>query len=159
MGGFAIRKVSAELAILDDVRALRGNTFVIVRKRAKPRPVIEPRIRDDIDDARCVFQMIQLVERQEAGARKIGFLAENAVELDGVPDGFVNLQAELTSAENQCSDFLRALRSGMQGGGLFRDDGRIAEQIERLDQLVTLERVLSAETIGVRAFLNFFFLE
>src|SRR2546422_5178219 len=40
---------------------------------------------------------------------------------------------------------------------LFRS--RIAEQIERFDELVTLERVLSAETIGVRALLNFFFLE
>src|SRR2546422_3063740 len=40
---------------------------------------------------------------------------------------------------------------------LFRS--RIAEQIERFDELVTLERVLPAETIGVRALLNFFFLE
>src|SRR6266850_7242473 len=70
MGGFAIRKIAPELAIFDDVSALRGNTFVIVGKRAEPRAVIEARIRDDIDDAGSVLQMIQLVERQEAGARK-----------------------------------------------------------------------------------------
>src|SRR6266403_619520 len=55
MGGFAIRKIAAELAVLDDVGALRGNAFVVVGKRAEPRPVIEPRVRHDIDDAGSVL--------------------------------------------------------------------------------------------------------
>src|SRR6266850_282276 len=159
VGSFAIRKITAELAILDNVRALRRDTFVIVSKRAEARAVIEPRIRHDVDDAGSVFQMIELVERQKTGARKIGFLAKNPIELDGVPDGFVNLQAELASAEDDRSRFLRALRSGVQRRGFFRDDGRVAEQIKRFDELVTLERVLSTETIRVGALLNFFFLE
>jgi hypothetical protein len=82
--------------------------------------VIKPRIRHHIDDAGSVFQAIQLIERQKTGARKVGFLAEYAIKLDGMPDGFVNLQAELAAAENQRSDFLRALRGGVQRGGRSR---------------------------------------
>ena len=51
------------------------------------------------------FRLIQLVERQETRACKIGFLAENAVQLDGMPDGFVNLQAQLAAAEDAAFRF------------------------------------------------------
>src|SRR5260370_2533862 len=72
---------------------------------------------------------------------------------------FVNLQAELAGTEDESANFLRALRSGMKGGGFFGDDGSVSHQIERLDEFVTLESVLAAKTIGIRTLLNFFTLK
>ena len=87
----AVGQVPAELSVFDDVRALRGNAFVVIGKCAQPRPVIQPCIRNHIHDARRVFQLVQLVERQKTRARKIRFLAEHAVQLYRMPNRFVNL--------------------------------------------------------------------
>ncbi len=93
--GFAIRKIAAKFAVFDDVRALRGNAFVIVCKRAKALAVVEPRVGDDVHDARGVFEVVQLVERKKTCAGEIRFLAKDAIEFDGMADRFMNLQAEL----------------------------------------------------------------
>ena len=44
---------------------------------------------------------------------------------------------------------------GVQRDALFRDASRVADQVERLDQLVALQHVLSAEAIGIRPLLDF----
>ena len=48
-----------------------------------------------------------------------------------------------------------ALRGGMQRDRFFSDARRVADQIERFDQLVALQHVLAAETIRIRTLLNF----
>src|SRR6266576_118451 len=147
--GFAIRKIRAEFAIFDDVRALRGNAFVVVSKGAEPLAVVEPRVGDNIHNARSVLQVVQLVEGQKTRAGEIRFLTKNAVQLDGMADRFMNLQAELAAAEDEGADLFRALRRGMKRGGLFRDARRVSHQIERFNEFVTFERMLAAKTIGI----------
>src|SRR5712664_1715707 len=143
---FAIRKIAAELSIFNDLRALRGNTFVVVSKSAESLTVIEPRVRDNVHNARSVFQLVQLVERQKTRAGEIRFLAKNSIQLDGMADRFVDLQAELAAAEDEGADLFGALRRGMKRNGFFRDDRRVFYQIERFNQFVTLQRMLAAKT-------------
>src|SRR5260370_40157972 len=145
--------------MFNDIGAMCGNALVVVGKGAKALPVVEPGIGDDVHDARSVFQLVQLIESQKTCASEIRFLAEDAVQLDGVTDRFVNLQAELAAAEDEGANLFRALRRGMKRGGFFGDDGRVSEQIEGFDKLVTLQGMLAAKTIGIRAFLNFFLLK
>ncbi len=127
MRGFTIRKIPAEFPALNDIGALRGNAFVVVGKGAEPLPVIEARIRNDVHNARSVFQLVQLVEGQKTCAGEIRFLAEDAIQLDGMADRFVNLQSELAAAEDDCADLFRALRRGMERGGFFGNDRRVSD--------------------------------
>jgi len=94
------------------------------------------------------LQLVQLVERQKTGAGEIRFLTKNSVELDGMADGFVDLQAELAAAEDEGADLFRALRRGMKRGGFFGNDRRVSQQIERFNEFVTLQRMLAAKTAG-----------
>src|SRR5438132_8379734 len=50
MRRFAVGKIAAEFAGLDDVRTLRGNAFVVVSKSAKALAVINPRGGDNFHD-------------------------------------------------------------------------------------------------------------
>src|SRR5256885_13410396 len=81
-------------------------------------------------NARSIFQMVQLIERQKTRAREIRFLAEDAVQFDRMADGFMNLQSELAAAEDECADLFRALRYRMERGGFFGDEWRVPHQIE-----------------------------
>ncbi len=56
----------------------------------------------------------------------VGLAAQHAVELDGMADGFVNLQAELRAVQDQIEFALRALVGGMQRDGLFGDARGVA---------------------------------
>src|SRR5579859_6223600 len=114
MRGFAAGEIAAEFAVLDNVDTLRGDAFVVIGESAEAGAVRGAGIGDDVYDRRCVTQIIQLVERKKTGAGKIGFLAENAIEFNGMADGFVNLQAKLASPENQRRFFLGALRGGVE---------------------------------------------
>src|SRR5258708_31145859 len=97
MGGLAVGKIAAELAVFDDVGALRRNAFVVVSEGAESLAMIEAGVCNHIHDARRVFQLVQLIEGQKTCARKIGFPTYDAIQLDGVADGFVDLQAELSA--------------------------------------------------------------
>ena len=88
---------------------LRGNAFVVVAERAEARAVLEPRVGHDVDDVRSVAQLAQFFEREKTHAREIRFHAQHAVELDGMADGFVNLQAELRAFENEWCARLRGI--------------------------------------------------
>ena len=155
MRGFTIRKIPAELSFFDDIRALRRNTFIIVSKGAESRPVVEPGVGDDIHNVGGVFQAVQLVERQKTGAGEIRFLAEHAVEFNGMPDRFVNLQSQLAAAKDERPEFLRALGRGMKRGSLFRGDRRVSHQIERFNEFIALQCMLPAKTVGIGSLLNF----
>src|ERR1700732_5063802 len=69
-------------------------------------------------------------------------------------DGFVNLQTELRAAKNDCAGSLGTLSGGMQRDGFFGDAWRVADQVERLNQLVALQGVLASKTIWVRPLLD-----
>src|SRR5207248_4429 len=147
--------IAAEFSRFDDVGALRGNPFVVVSKSAQALAVIKPRVSDDVHDGRGVLKFVQLIESQKARAGEIGFLAEDTVQLDGVANRFVNLQAELAGTQDKRADFFRALRGRMERGGFFGDDGSISHQIERIDEFISLESMLAAKTIRIRSLLNF----
>src|SRR5579871_1357448 len=57
-GRFARGHVSDELAIADDVGALRGNSFVVEEKGAQAWPVFRPRIANRVDNLRTIAQMV-----------------------------------------------------------------------------------------------------
>ncbi len=154
-----LRKIAAELAVFDDVGALRGDAFVVVGKSAKAGAVFEAGVGDNVDDIGAVAELVELIERQKTCAGEIGFLAENAIEFDRMADGFVNLQAELASAKDERSGFLGALRGGMKRDGFFGNARRVLQKFERLDKFVAFERMLAAETVRVGALLNFVALE
>ena len=113
-------QVAAELAVFDNFGALRGDAFVIVCERAEAVAVFEARVGDHVHDVGGVFEIVDLIEREKTGAGKIGFFAQDAVELNGMADGFVNLQSELAAAENQGAFFLWALRGAVQRDRILR---------------------------------------
>ena len=98
--GFAVAEIAGEETVGDDRRALRGDAFVVVGEGAEAGAVLEARVGDHVDDVGAVFQFAQLFDGEKAHAREIRFHAEDAVEFDGMADGFVNLQAELRAVEN-----------------------------------------------------------
>ena len=72
-----------------------------------------------------------------------------------MPDGFVNLQTQLRAVQDDGVLPLGTLRGGMQRHTLLSQAPGVTGQIERLDQLVTLQHVLPAEAVGIGALLNF----
>src|SRR5262249_871920 len=92
VGGLAIRQITAKLPGGDDLRRLSGNTFIVISESTEARPVLEPSIRDDVDYFGCITELVELVEREKTSSGKVGFLAEDAIQLDRMADGLVNLQ-------------------------------------------------------------------
>src|SRR5579885_2392998 len=159
MRRFPVRKIPPKLPMLDDVGALRRHALIVVGEGAQSLAVLDPRVGDHVDDFRRVAQRVELVERQETRPREIRFLPEHAIQLDRMPNGLVDLQPELAAPENQRPRSLRALRRTVQLGGLLRNLRSMLHQIERLDQLVALQRVLPAKAVGIRPLLDFVALE
>ncbi len=93
-------------------------------------------------------------ECEKTHAREICLHAEHSIELDGVADGFVNLQAELRAVENDCLRALGRLRRRMQRDRFFGDARGVPNQVERFHQLVARELVLPAKAVRIRTFLN-----
>ncbi len=153
-GGFARGHVADELAVANDVGRLRGNAFVVESEGAHAGAVLDARVANGVDEIGAVAQMIQLVEREKAHARVVGLRAEHAIELDGMADGFVNLEAELAAVEDQIEAAFGALIGRVQRHGLFGHARRVLEQIELVDQLVALELMLAAEGVRIRALLD-----
>src|SRR4029453_11374993 len=54
LGRFPIREITAELAVFDDVRRLRGNALVVIGKCAKSRARFQPPTGAAVDDSRPV---------------------------------------------------------------------------------------------------------
>ena len=121
--------------------------------------MFEPRVGDHVHDLGAVLQLAQLLGSEKTHPREIRFHSEDTVELDGMPDRFVNLQAKLRAAEDDRALSLRALRGGVQRDTFFGDARCVADEVERFDQLVALQHVLAAEAIRIRALLDFGALE
>jgi alpha-D-ribose 1-methylphosphonate 5-triphosphate synthase subunit PhnG len=128
-GGFARGHVSHELAVANDVGRLRGHAFVVERERAHAGAVLDARVANRVHQIRTVAQVIQLVEREKAHARVVGFRAEHAIELDGMADGFVNLKPELAAIEDQIEAAFGALIGRVQRHGFLGDARRVRQQI------------------------------
>ena len=92
-----------------------------------------------------------MVEREKAHAGVVGFAAQHAIELDGVADGFVDLQTELRAIQNQVRLAFGTLIGGVQRHRLFSHPRRVLEQAQFFHQLVPLQLVLPAERIGIGA--------
>src|SRR5579862_609046 len=153
-GGFARGHVAGEQAVADDVGGLRRHAFIVEREGAQTGTVLGARVAHHVDNLRAIAQAVQLIERQEAHAGIIGLAAEHAVQLDGVPDGFVDLQAELRTIQDEVEIALGALIGAVQRHGLLRDARGILHQVPLFHQFVALELMLAAERIRVRAFLD-----
>ena len=74
------------MALFDNVNALRRHTLIVVGKRSKSRPMLDASVGDDVYDWRGVTQMIELIRGQKTCSGKIGFLPQNAIQLNGVTD-------------------------------------------------------------------------
>src|SRR5215471_5400037 len=153
-GGFAAREIATKPAVLDDVNALRRHTFVIVAKSAEAGTVFGAGVSDDVDDGRGIAEMIQLIDAEKTSAGKVGFRAEDAVEFDRMADRFVNLEAELATAQDYRAGFCGALWGGVKRDRFFRNLRRVLEKLERLDEFVAAEDVLSAEAVGIGTLLD-----
>src|ERR1022692_2751059 len=94
-GGLARSHVAGELASADDIGGLRGHAFIVESESAETGAVLKASVADHVDDLGAIAQVVELIEGEKAHAGVVGFAAEDAVELDGMADGFVNLQAEL----------------------------------------------------------------
>src|SRR4029077_8954725 len=154
-GRFAVAEVAGEKAALNDGSALRGDAFVVVAEGAEAGAVLDAGVSDDVDDLRGIAQGAELVQGEKAHAGEIRFHAEDAVELDGMADGFVNLQAELAAFKNDGARALGTLRGLMQSDRFLGNRAGVADEVHGFDGLVALEGVLAAEAIRVGALLDF----
>ena len=103
--------------------------------------------------------MVELIDAQKTSAGKIGFLAENAIEFDRMADRFVNLEAELATAQDYRAGFCGALWGGVKRDRFFRNLRRVLEELKGLDEFVAAEDVLSAEAVGIGTLLDGVILE
>ena len=152
---FAIAQVAGKQPVGDNRRTLRGHAFIVVRKRAKAGAVLKASVGDNIHNLGAVLQLPQFFGGEETHARKIRFHAQHAVELNRMADRFVNLQAQLRAIENDRALPLGALGGRMQRNRFFGDALRMGHQVERFDQFVAAQHVLSAKTVRIRALLDF----
>src|SRR5579864_1558625 len=106
-GGLPRRHVADELAAADDVRRLRRNAFVVERECAQAGPVLEPGVAYCVDDLGAIAQIVQLVEGQEAHAGVVGLRTQHAIQLNRVPDRFMDLEPDLAAVQNQIEASLR----------------------------------------------------
>src|SRR2546427_11394496 len=84
-------QISREQAVRNDRGTLRGHPFVIESKCAEPPAILLASIGDDIHQIAALTKNSKFFEGRGRSAGKIGFHPENAIELDGMPDRFVNL--------------------------------------------------------------------
>src|SRR5882762_7757812 len=98
--------------------------------------------------------MVQLIEREEAHAGIIRLRAEDAIQLDGVANRLVNLQAELRTVENQIELALGTLVGPVQSDGLFGDARGVFQKLQFVHQLVAFQLMLSAEGVRIGTLLN-----
>src|ERR1022692_1971644 len=152
--GLARSHVAGEQAIADDVSRLRGHAFIVEGERAEAGAVLRPRVANHVHDFGAVAQAAQLIEREEAHARVVGLAAQDAVELDGMADRLVDLQAQLRAVEDEVELALGALIGAVQRHGFFGDARGVPDQVPLVDQLVALKLMLPAEGIRIRALLD-----
>ena len=155
-GRLAIGKIAGEESCLDDVGALRGHAFVVVAEGAQARAVFEPRVGYYVDDVGGVAQLAQLIEGEKTHAGEIRFHAQHAVELDGMADGFVNLQAQLRAFEDEwCARLRGTARLCAARRPLRPRAAALPTRSSDFDEFIAGELMLPAKAIGIGALLDF----
>src|SRR5215467_6548385 len=69
-------------------------------------------------------------------------------------DRFMNLESQLGTLENAVEHTLRTLIGAVQGHRLFADPARVLDQLQLINQLISLVLPLPAKRIGIRPLLN-----
>src|SRR6266511_990523 len=115
--------------------------LVVVPERAQGAR--NRRVDRDVHQLRAVPQRPELaqVEPGRTGERRLP--AEDAVQLDGVPDRLVDLQRELLAADDDGGLALRALRRGHQRPRLFGHPRGVLAEVQLVDQLPAAGAVLA----------------
>src|SRR5207342_262476 len=116
--------------------------FVVEAERAERTR--DRRIDGDVHQLRPVRHRSQPAEVEPGRAGVRGLPAEDAIELDGVADGLVDLERELFGAEDQRRLAARARWRGEQLPGLRSDPRRLSSEVERLHELPPLRAVVPA---------------
>ena len=123
--------------------ARRGRRALVVEAE-RAEGAGDRRIDRDVHQLRAVLQRTELGE-VEPGRAGVGRLpAEDAVELDGVADGLVDLQRHLLAAEDQRRLAARARRRRQQGPRLLGDAGGVGLEVDLVDELPPPRAVLAA---------------
>src|SRR5207253_754630 len=92
---------------------------------------------------------IEFIGSQEALADKTSLHAKHAIQLDGMPARFVDLEGDLGPIQNDRRDAARALWSGKQLDRLFANSGTVVGQIHCLDKLVAGCSSLTSKRVGI----------
>src|SRR5215472_9320258 len=97
------------------------------------------RVEGDVQQLRAVAIRPEHVGRDKARAREIAFIAEDAIELEGMSDRFVDLQDHLIGHQQYVHRPARAVRRGNDLERLLRDATPAAHEAEaRQDLRATL---------------------
>ncbi len=109
--------------------ARRGGGALVVEAE-RPERAGDRRVDRDVHQLRAVLQRADLGQVEPGRAGVGGLPAEDAVELDGVPDRLVDLQRHLLAAEDQRRLAARARRRRQQRPGLLGDTGRVGLDVD-----------------------------
>src|SRR5258708_29281501 len=142
VGGFAGGKVAGEKAVGDDGRAAGGDTFVVVSESAEAGTMLLAAVGDYVDDVAAVAKLAKFVKREEGRTGEVSFHSQNPVEFNGVPNGFVNLQAHLRAVENEVERAFRTLVGFEQCNGFFAHTACVLEELQFFDEFVAFGLVL-----------------
>src|SRR3989338_3037619 len=154
-GGLARAQVADEAAVLDDVDALRRHALVVVAEGAEAGAVLEAGGGHHRDNLGAGAEFAELVEGEEAHPGEVRLHPQHAVELDGMADGLVDLQAELGALEEDGAVPFRALGRLVQRYGFLAHAPGVLDELQALDELVARRGVLPAEGVRVAALLDF----
>ena len=117
--GAGSAKWAQQQAVADQVDTLGGRAFIV--ESVACRLTVTTGIEGHVEQRRSVAIVTEHIQGHEARTCVVAFVAQNAVELEGVPDALVDLQRHLTGHEQQVHPALRALGGLQQRQGLRRD--------------------------------------
>lgn len=112
-------------------------------------------VSDEVDEVRAVAEFVLVLGEVEAGPGEVGFPAIDAVELVGVTDRLMNLQAELAGHEDEVGLSGWADGGGGEGDGFFPDALGVFEELGGADEFVAAALVDASKGHGIGSNLDF----
>lgn len=111
----------------------------------------DARVEGYVEQVGAVLQAAEIAGLDETGAGVIALIAEDAVELQRVTDGFMDLQHHLIRHQQQVARALRGVRREQQLQGLVGDLRTCTDQTAAADDIgaTLLAEVLAAEAAGL----------
>ncbi len=89
---FARTQISGKQAVGDNRRALRRHAFLVESESSQPWTVLLAGVGDNVHQIAAIAQGAQFVQSKKRRPREVRFHSQNAVKLDGMAHGFVDLQ-------------------------------------------------------------------